>query len=219
LTDCTGAVPMRNRQGHGPVYREGGRVDPSRYTGRNRYLPDQQKGPEPGRLLLSGSYRNAGTTLRGPAIPDDVGRQSAAGSLVTIHESLRRVPDLITEEKIMQCIEITARALSVDFGIMRPKIAVAALNPHGGEQGMFGMEEQRIIEPAVRACPVEYGASGPWPPDTVFFRAAAGEYDAVVAMYHDQGLIPVQAPSFQGRSQCHPRPAHCQDFRGPRNRI
>lgn len=118
-------------------------------------------------------------------------------ALVTIHESLRRVPDLITEEKIMQCIEITARAMSVDFGIMRPRIAVAALNPHGGEQGMFGLEEQRIIEPAIRACPGEYGASGPWPPDTVFYRAAAGEYDAVVAMYHDQGLIPFKLLHFK----------------------
>lgn len=118
-------------------------------------------------------------------------------SLVTIHESLRRVPDLITEEKVRQCIAITARSLSVDFGIMRPRIAVAALNPHGGEQGMFGLEEQRIIEPAVQACPAEYGASGPWPPDTVFFKAAAGEYDAVVAMYHDQGLIPFKLLHFR----------------------
>jgi 4-hydroxythreonine-4-phosphate dehydrogenase len=118
-------------------------------------------------------------------------------ALVTIHEPLRRVPELLTEEKIGQCIAMTARALAVDFGISRPRIAVAALNPHGGEQGMFGREEQDMIAPAVRRSSGEYVASGPWPPDTVFYRAAAGEFDAVIAMYHDQGLIPFKLLHFR----------------------
>lgn len=118
-------------------------------------------------------------------------------ALVTIHEPLRRVADLITGEKIVQCIRITARALTVDFGIARPRIAVAALNPHAGEQGMFGREEELIIAPAVRECDGEWETSGPWPPDTVFHRAAGGEFDAVIAMYHDQGLIPFKLLHFR----------------------
>ena len=118
-------------------------------------------------------------------------------SLVTIHEPVSRVPGLITREKIRECIRITARALRVDFGIDQPRIAVAALNPHAGEQGMFGLEERDIISPAIEACTGDYTVSGPWPPDTVFHRAAAGDFDAVVAMYHDQGLIPFKLLHFK----------------------
>ena len=74
---------------------------------------------------------------------------------------------------------------------------MAALNPHAGEQGMFGREEQEIIGPAIRQCVNEGEISGPWPADTVFHRAAAGEFDAVVAMYHDQGLIPFKLLHFK----------------------
>lgn len=118
-------------------------------------------------------------------------------ALVTIHEALRRVPDLITGERIRQCVRVTARSLTADFGIAGPRIAVAALNPHAGEEGMFGREEELIIAPAVRECAREYGASGPWPPDTVFHRAAGREFDAVIAMYHDQGLIPFKLLHFR----------------------
>jgi len=118
-------------------------------------------------------------------------------ALVTIHEQLRRVPDLLTAGRIMECIRITAQGLHADFGIAAPRIGVAALNPHGGEQGMFGREEEEIITPAVQACDGDYVVSGPWPPDTVFHRAAGGEFDAVVAMYHDQGLIPFKLLHFK----------------------
>ena len=118
-------------------------------------------------------------------------------ALVTIHEPLRRVPDLVTRESVTACIRITARALRGDFALMHPRIAVAALNPHAGEQGMFGLEEQEIIGPAVSECAGEGAISGPWPPDTLFHRAAAGEFDAVVAMYHDQGLIPFKLLHFK----------------------
>ena len=74
---------------------------------------------------------------------------------------------------------------------------MAALNPHAGEQGMFGREELEIIGPAVNECAGEGAVSGPWPPDTVFHRAAAGDFDAVVAMYHDQGLIPFKLLHFK----------------------
>lgn len=117
-------------------------------------------------------------------------------TLVTIHEPLRRVPALVTRASVMECIRITARALREDFAIASPELAVAGLNPHSGEQGMFGGEELEIIAPAIEACGGEAVVSGPWPPDTVFQRAAAGEFDAVVAMYHDQGLIPFKMVHF-----------------------
>jgi 4-hydroxythreonine-4-phosphate dehydrogenase len=117
-------------------------------------------------------------------------------SLVTIHEPLSRVAKLVTVEKIQRCISMTARSLTADFGIDNPRIAVAGLNPHGGEQGMFGREELEIISPAIKACAGEAEVSGPWPPDTVFHHAASGRFDAVVAMYHDQGLIPFKLLHF-----------------------
>lgn len=118
-------------------------------------------------------------------------------SLVTIHEPISQVPQLLTRDRLMSTIRITARSLQVDFGLDHPRIAVAALNPHGGEQGMFGSEEEDIIEPTIRSCTGGYTVSGPWPPDTVFYRAAQGEFDAVIAMYHDQGLIPFKLLHFK----------------------
>ena len=118
-------------------------------------------------------------------------------TLVTIHEQLRQVPALITRKRVERCIRITAASLRRDFGIDCPRIAVAALNPHGGEQGMFGREEDEMIEPAVRAGADQSRLSGPWPPDTVFHRAAQGGFDAVIAMYHDQGLIPFKLLHFK----------------------
>jgi len=118
-------------------------------------------------------------------------------ALMTIHEPLKRVPDLVTRERVTECIRVTARALRADFGLTHPRIAVAALNPHGGEQGMFGREELEIIGPAILECAGVGEVSGPWPPDTVFHRAVAGEFDAVLAMYHDQGLIPFKLLHFK----------------------
>ncbi len=118
-------------------------------------------------------------------------------TLVTIHQSLASVPASINREKILETIAITNHGLRRDFGLDDPKIAVAGLNPHAGEGGMFGREEMEIIAPAVKAAR-ERGidASGPWPPDTVFYKAAQGGFDAVVCMYHDQGLIPLKLLHF-----------------------
>lgn len=116
--------------------------------------------------------------------------------LVTIHVALSRVSELLTEAAISDCLRTTALALRRDFGIARPRIAVAALNPHAGEGGLFGDEETRIIAPALARLEVEAEVSGPWPPDTIFHKAAAGQYDAVIAMYHDQGLIPFKLLHF-----------------------
>ncbi len=118
-------------------------------------------------------------------------------ALVTIHESLSDVPRLLDRERIQHTILLTARALRSDFGIDDPRLAVAALNPHAGEGGRFGSEEADIIEPAIRAAQ-EAGARvhGPFPADTLFYRALSGTYDAVIAMYHDQGLIPLKLVHF-----------------------
>ena len=112
--------------------------------------------------------------------------------LVSIHMSLRQAIDAVTHANVLQTLHITHAALCA---VLRrpPRIAVAGLNPHAGEDGLFGLEERDAIAPAVaeaRAAGLQ--ASGPYAPDTVFMRARQGEFDVVVAMYHDQGLIPVK---------------------------
>ncbi len=118
-------------------------------------------------------------------------------TLATIHCALAEVPTLLTSRGIVDLIMITHASLQQDFGIHQPRIAVAGLNPHGGESGLFGHEEDEIILPAVRlAQAAGITISGPFPPDTVFHRAAGGAFDAVVCMYHDQGLIPFKLLHF-----------------------
>ncbi|MDH3348459.1 MAG: 4-hydroxythreonine-4-phosphate dehydrogenase PdxA [Desulfobulbaceae bacterium] len=117
--------------------------------------------------------------------------------LVTIHEPLSKVPGLLTRQKIVDTITMTVNSLVRDFGIQKPRVAVAGLNPHGGEDGMFGEEEFEIIGPGVVQCSDLGEIVGPLPPDTVFFKAVNGGYDAVVAMYHDQGLIPFKLIHFK----------------------
>ena len=112
--------------------------------------------------------------------------------LVTIHVSLRRALDLVTFDSVLDTLRIAQRAAAA-WGLARPRIAVAGLNPHAGEGGLFGDEEQTIIGPAVQAAAAEgIDARGPYAPDTVFMRARRGEFDLVIAMTHDHGLIPVK---------------------------
>jgi len=117
--------------------------------------------------------------------------------LVTIHVALRRAIELLSMEGVLQTLRIAHRA-SAAWGQPQPRIAVAGLNPHAGEGGLFGDEEIRLIAPAIAAARAEYiDASGPYAPDTVFMRARnapghPGEFDLVVAMTHDHGLIPVK---------------------------
>jgi 4-hydroxythreonine-4-phosphate dehydrogenase len=118
--------------------------------------------------------------------------------LATVHKAIRQVPDLLTTEGIVQVGAISDESMRRFFGLDQPRLAVAALNPHAGENGMFGDEEARIIAPAVaelRARGVL--ASGPHPPDTVFWRTMRGEFDLVLCMYHDQGLIPFKLRHFE----------------------
>ena len=110
--------------------------------------------------------------------------------LVTIHIPLSRVSASITMKNIVKKIKLTQTSLKERFNIKAPKIAVAGLNPHAGEASMFGQEEEDIIAPAVRLAKKQgLNAFGPLPPDTVFYQAVNGKYDAVICMYHDQGLI------------------------------
>jgi len=112
--------------------------------------------------------------------------------LATIHVPLSQVSSLITQELELDTIRLAHRAC-LQAGLQKPRVAVAGLNPHAGEDGRFGQEEQQIIAPAISQARQEgIDASGPWPGDTVFMRARQGEFDIVVAQYHDQGLIPVK---------------------------
>ncbi len=118
-------------------------------------------------------------------------------SLVTIHCALREVPQRLNKGLILKTIKITYRALEEDFAIKRPHVAVAGLNPHAGEAGLFGLEDKEIIRPAVEEAKDDgLLVDGPFPPDTIFYHAINGKFDAVVAMYHDQGLIPVKLLNF-----------------------
>ena len=118
-------------------------------------------------------------------------------TLVTIHRALKDIPRLLNQDNIYKTITITSKALQDDFGINRPRIAVAALNPHGGESGLFGSEEEEIIKPAIdKAMDEGYNVSGPFPADTLYPKAASGQFDVVVNMYHDQGLIPLKLLHF-----------------------
>ncbi|HKT80546.1 MAG TPA: 4-hydroxythreonine-4-phosphate dehydrogenase PdxA [Vicinamibacterales bacterium] len=116
--------------------------------------------------------------------------------LATVHIPLSAVPGALNQHDLETVITLAHRELP-RFGVESPRIAVAGLNPHAGEHGLFGDEDMRVIDPAVRACR-DRGVvvSGPFPADTLFVRAVRGEFDAVVACYHDQGLIPVKLLAF-----------------------
>jgi 4-phospho-D-threonate 3-dehydrogenase / 4-phospho-D-erythronate 3-dehydrogenase len=116
--------------------------------------------------------------------------------LATVHVPLRRVPDALSRETLEATIRLTADALP-RFIKMPPRIAVAGLNPHAGEHGVLGDEEERVHVPAIAACRTRgIDVAGPFPADTVFVRASRGEFDVVIACYHDQGLIPVKLLAF-----------------------
>lgn len=131
---------------------------------------------------------------------EDFAMMLASGSLRVIHNSthvsLREACDLAKKERLLTTIRLAQSAL-VDMGIERPRIAVAGLNPHAGENGMFGREEIEEMIPAIEAAKIEgMDVSGPYPPDSVFARAMGGAFDIVVAMYHDQGHIPIKTSGF-----------------------
>lgn len=145
------------------------------YPGHTELLAEVTHTPRYGMLLLSGDLRVVH---------------------VSTHVSLREAIERVRTARVLECIRLGDRACK-DLGIAVPRIAVAGLNPHAGENGLFGMEEEREILPAIRAAQAEgINASGPHPPDTIFARAVKGAFDLVVAMYHDQGHIPVKLHGF-----------------------
>jgi 4-hydroxythreonine-4-phosphate dehydrogenase len=118
-------------------------------------------------------------------------------SLATIHLSLKKALRTLDSRKILQTIRLTHKTMTDCFGLNNPRLAVAGLNPHAGEQGAFGTEERTLVLPAVEEAQAQgISASGPFPPDTLFYWAAQGRYEAVVALYHDQGLIPLKLLHF-----------------------
>jgi 4-hydroxythreonine-4-phosphate dehydrogenase len=116
--------------------------------------------------------------------------------LATIHIPLASVSGALTRELVDDIIDLSARELP-RFGIAQPRLAVAGLNPHAGEDGLLGYEEGAVLRPAIEAAQRQgVRIDGPFPGDTVFGRAVRGEFDAVIACYHDQGLIPVKLLAF-----------------------
>ena len=148
-------------------------------------------------LLQYESAAHAGVALEQMPVRMMLASDELCTVLVSIHLSLRAAIDAVTLHNVLETLRITHETLTRSLG-RAPRIGVAGLNPHAGEAGMFGREEIELIAPAIaQARAVGIDASGPWAPDTVFMRARStparpGEFDAVVAMYHDQGLIPVK---------------------------
>ncbi|MBP9904883.1 MAG: 4-hydroxythreonine-4-phosphate dehydrogenase PdxA [Rhodoferax sp.] len=148
-------------------------------------------------LLQALAMAHTGKTLSELPVRMMLANDALRVVLVSIHVSLRQAIDAVTFDNVLQSLLITHRALANILG-RSPRIGVAALNPHAGEDGLFGDEEQRYIAPAIAAARQQgVMASDAQPPDTVFMRARAkgdvpGEFDVVLAMYHDQGLIPVK---------------------------
>ena len=147
-------------------------------------------------ILQALAARHAGVPLARLPVRMMLANQELRTVLVSIHMSLRKAIEAVTEAAVLETIRITDAALRPVLG-RAPRIAVAGLNPHAGEGGLFGDEEQSIIGPAIAAArQAGCDTSGPWPPDTVFMQARAActdaRFDVVIAMYHDQGLIPVK---------------------------
>lgn len=146
-----------------------------------------------GELTASAPYEGA----RGPVMM--LTAQDLRVTLVTVHEPIAKVPGLLSIERIVETGLVTAQALKRDFAITAPRLAVAGLNPHAGESGSLGREDEEIVKPALaklRAAGVD--AFGPYPSDTLFPAEMRTRYDAALCMYHDQALIPVKMLDFWG---------------------
>ena len=144
---------------------------------------------------LTGDLPYRGT--RGPVMM--LTAQDLRVALVTIHAPLSQVPELVTQERVIRTARVTHEALRRDFGIDRPRLALAALNPHAGEGGAIGLEEIEVLRPAAAALRAEgIQITDPMPADTMFHEEARATYDAAVCLYHDQALIPIKTIDFWG---------------------
>jgi 4-hydroxythreonine-4-phosphate dehydrogenase len=160
-----------------PINKTSWKLAGTKWPGHTEMLADRCKSPRKAMMFVAGPLKMA---------------------LATIHEALFEVRHKFTIGCIFEPIDLLDEALKEYFDVENPKIGVAALNPHAGENGQFGDEEQRIISPAILLAQ-EQGINclGPFPADTLFLRAVNGEFDGVVAMYHDQGMIPVKLLAFE----------------------
>ncbi len=159
-----------------PINKEAINMAGCHFPGHTELLADLTKTQESGMMIVGGPLRIM---------------------FVTTHVAIKELPALLTQAKIEKAIRLAHLALRNLFGIKKPRVGVAALNPHAGEHGLFGDEEARVILPAARAAQAQgICASDPMPADTLFGKAARGNYDVVVALYHDQGLIPLKLVAF-----------------------
>ena len=155
-------------------------------------------GPGDKRALNAAGYRFPGHTelLRDLTGARQVAMMLASDRLrvvlITTHLALRDALSILTPERIVEVGRVTQRYLTAWFGLAEPRLALCALNPHAGEGGLFGQEEERVLGPAARTL----GIAGPLPADTVFVRALRGEFDAVLAPYHDVGMTAIKVASF-----------------------
>ncbi|MFO0731834.1 MAG: 4-hydroxythreonine-4-phosphate dehydrogenase PdxA [Nitrospiraceae bacterium] len=159
-----------------PINKEAMNMAGYHYPGHTEFLGDLTRSPEMGMMIVGGPLKIMFTTT---------------------HVAIRDLSPMLTTERIAKAIRLAHLGLTRYFGIATPKIGVAALNPHAGEHGLFGDEESTRVAPAVqqaRAAGID--ASDPQPADTLFGKAARGLYDGIVAMYHDQGLIPLKLVAF-----------------------
>src|SRR5690349_22117604 len=159
-----------------PINKEAINMAGCHYPGHTELLADLTKAHESGMMIIGGPLKIM---------------------FVTTHVAIKDLSSLLTQAKIEKGIRLAHMAMTTLFGVKKPRIGVAALNPHAGEQGLFGDEEGRVIAPAARAAQAQgILASDPMPADTLFGKAARGDYDAIVALYHDQGLIPLKMVAF-----------------------
>lgn len=159
-----------------PINKEAINMAGCRFPGHTELLADLTQARESGMMIVGGPLRIM---------------------FVTTHVAIKDLPKLLTQARIAKAIRLVHAALRDLYGIKQPRIGVAALNPHAGEHGLFGNEEARVILPAARAAQAQgILASDPQPADTLFGKAVKGEYDGIVAMYHDQGLIPLKLVAF-----------------------
>ncbi|HET8579415.1 MAG TPA: 4-hydroxythreonine-4-phosphate dehydrogenase PdxA, partial [Nitrospiraceae bacterium] len=160
----------------GPINKEAINLAGCRYPGHTELIADLTHSKEVGMMILGGPLKVM---------------------FVTTHVAIRNLAAALTPERVGKAIRLADKALRRYFGVVKPKIGVAALNPHAGEAGLFGDDERKTILPAARrARAAGIRASDPLPADTLFGKAVRGEYDGIVAMYHDQGLIPLKLVAF-----------------------
>lgn len=160
----------------GPINKEAINLAGYHYPGHTELLADVTKSKEVGMMIVGGPLKIM---------------------FVTTHVAIRELPDSLSANGILRSIRLADRAMKEYFGVPKPRIGIAALNPHGGEGGLFGEDERLNILPAARrARRMRIDASDPLPADTLFGKTIRGEFDAVVAMYHDQGLIPLKMVAF-----------------------